>query len=80
MNIKLREEKKKRKKKEFSLELLRTRDVSLDPQKPRYQNQPLLKTQTLLFMHVKKDSMIKGSRSLLKYLDSYFVREYENLT
>lgn len=67
-------------KKELSIELLRTRDISPDPQKPRYQNQPLLKTQMLLFMYPKKDSMIKGTGVLLKYLDSYCLHEYENFT
>lgn len=31
-----------------------------------------------VFMHLKKDNVIKGTRSLLKYLDSYCLHEYEN--
>lgn len=39
---------------------------------------PLLKARMLVFMHLKKDNTIKESRSLLKYLDSYCLYEYEN--
>lgn len=39
---------------------------------------PLLKAGILVFMHLKKDNVIKENRSLLKYLDSYCLYEYEN--
>lgn len=63
----------------ISLELLRSRSVSFDSRKPRYQKTATFESQNaFFFMHLKKDNMIKESRSLLKYLDSYFLYEYEN--
>lgn len=32
----------------------------------------------LVFMHPKKDNMVKENRSLLKYLDSYCLYDCEN--
>lgn len=37
-----------------------------------------MKPGMLVFMHLKEDNVIKGTRSLLKYLDSYCLHEYEN--